>query len=400
MDFEKIKSYIEKESLSKEYKSYLVNTLKELVQIESISGNEKRIGEYLFKKLNEFGFHVSKQEVKGAGPNIIGKTRFHKEGHTIMLSGHMDTVPPCEGWDTDPFSPQEKSERIYGLGSYDMKGGVASILTALKILTMHDFDYNFNLIVAFLSDEENIDRGAYALVKNGISADVCYLIEPTDEKVDLGAQGRYSIEGIVRGKSGHTSRYPSEGVNALRIASKIIPLIEEVPRKKDEYLGEGSICVIRVKGGDEKCVTVPDSCRFIVSRQNVIGESLEDILRQFSEAVPAKYQNNIEFRLCARETPYLEPYIVDPNFWGIKALVKAIEDVKKRSPKVAYSCGTSDANYLVNLGKIPTVEYGPQGNNMHSPNEYVEIDSLERITEVLITLLQGIHFKICYNPIF
>jgi len=112
---------------------YGIKLLREMVKIPSVVKDEKDLAEFLEKELQALGFKTRLQWVEEKRPNVIGTYRFG-EGKTFMFNGHMDTVPVCEGWTTDPFKPVEQDGRLYGLGACDMKGGIASIFTALKAI--------------------------------------------------------------------------------------------------------------------------------------------------------------------------------------------------------------------------------------------------------------------------
>ena len=129
--------------------------LENLVGINSVFPQEKKVGDYLYSSLKDLGFDVIKQKVMVQRYNILAQKGQGK--NALLIFGHLDTVSITDKtkWKTDPFVLTTNGDRLYGLGAWDMKGGIASILTAVK-----DFEpNNYKLKLAFVVDEENYSLG-------------------------------------------------------------------------------------------------------------------------------------------------------------------------------------------------------------------------------------------------
>ena len=108
--------------------------LSEMIKIPSISGYEEKMVDFFSKRLREFGLTAKYQTVEGERKNIYVIHYFSKDGPLLTFNGHLDTVPPAKDWEVDPYQPLQKEGKLYGLGSCDMKGGLAALLEAFRII--------------------------------------------------------------------------------------------------------------------------------------------------------------------------------------------------------------------------------------------------------------------------
>src|SRR4030095_7457097 len=130
-----------------------VGILKHLVAIDSVSGKEREIGNWIGNFLSVLGFSVSYQEVEPGRNNILAR----KGNPKLLFFGHMDTVPPVDSWKKDPFKLTIEGDRAYGLGSWDMKGGVAAILSAAQEAK--------DMAILITVDEEEISKGGWKAIE-------------------------------------------------------------------------------------------------------------------------------------------------------------------------------------------------------------------------------------------
>jgi acetylornithine deacetylase/succinyl-diaminopimelate desuccinylase-like protein len=115
-------------------KTYLLDTLKEMIRINSIIPHEEKLAAYIADKIREMGLEPEWHEVAPGRPNVYARADLGNNGRFLTLTGHTDTVDVAANWPTNPFDPVEKDGKLYGLGSMDMKAGVACALTAFKAL--------------------------------------------------------------------------------------------------------------------------------------------------------------------------------------------------------------------------------------------------------------------------
>lgn len=221
----------------------------------------------------------------------------------MLLIGHIDTVDvTLENWKTDPFRATEIDGKVYGRGAMDMKGGLACLLSTLEYFAAHPERFSGKILAAFVSDEEGLSRGTYALCDEGVlKADYAVMAECRFTNAAIGFRGRYSFEVTVRGQSAHASRYPRRGENALISAGKLAAAIEALPTKSHPKLVGGTWCVRYMSGGNPDTLVVPDSCYVFVDRYVVPGETAEDCIAQIRSAAAGLGLDAKETKKKARE---------------------------------------------------------------------------------------------------
>jgi succinyl-diaminopimelate desuccinylase len=356
-----------------------LETIKKLVSIPSTIGDTGAIENFISSELEKVkGTDVELLPVKGIGNNVVARIIHDRNNPTILLNGHLDTVEVCKGWTREPFAPVVDDDRLYGLGSADMKSGLA--------IGMHVFQElaglgNVNVIFAGSVDEEGNSAGAFALLAKSIKADLCLIPEPSGGKLMMGCRGRVVFEVDVQGASAHGSR-PGDGVNAISEASKFVGVIDSLPLIEHDKLGKGSFCTLEIAGGT-RTLSVPDSCWLKIDRHYVTGETRESMLKQLEEAarnMKSKASYDISY-WKARPTPFLEPYITEN---------KDLAGVFAKSVGGDFSYGKSVGDYNAFAKRVPTVVYGPWGENWHAPDEWVSISSINQCVEGYARFIKSI----------
>ncbi|HET9947200.1 MAG TPA: M20/M25/M40 family metallo-hydrolase, partial [Patescibacteria group bacterium] len=182
--------------------------LRELVETPSVFPNEAAISGKIKGMLLEYGFKVHEVPVEPGRNNIVGT--FGESDRYLGFYGHMDTVPPHADYQQDPFTLKIEGDRATGLGVIDMKGGVAAILETAKFAA----ENNLPVKVLFGVDEENISKGAHALVDAGELDDVAFLVVGESGQVDdydqdfalnYGRKGHLQYNIHVAGRSVHAA---------------------------------------------------------------------------------------------------------------------------------------------------------------------------------------------------
>ena len=244
----------------------LLKILQEMININSVNPllseggkGEGDIATYIGKYLEKIGLEVRYQEITKNRKNVIGILRGYGNGKVLMLNGHMDTVG-IEGMKIDPFHPKYESDRVYGRGSVDMKGGLSAMLIAADTIMNSGIELRGNVIFAFVADEEYKSRGTEILLDE-YSADGAIVCEPTNLDIGITHKGFAWIRVEVFGKAAHGSR-PLEGIDAIIKAGKFLNELENYEkeilfRKNHELLGTPSIHASKIQGGKELS-TYPD----------------------------------------------------------------------------------------------------------------------------------------------
>jgi acetylornithine deacetylase/succinyl-diaminopimelate desuccinylase-like protein len=361
--------------------------LSELVAIDSIFPNEAKIGEFLEQKLQMLGFRTSRNYVSRNRFNVLAEKG---SGKRILLYGHMDTVPIYGDWHTNPLKLTEKDGRIYGLGAYDMKAGIAAILEACNNENVK------NIKIAFGVDEENDSQGAYGITKTEFLKDVSCVLVPEISEISnesngtntimLGRRGRVQYQVDVKGESAHAAF--GNGVNAITEASKVAIEIEKANNElpTHEHLPKGNQFV-RKFFSESLSLSIPDSAKLIVDRQLVIPENAESGSASLQQ-IANRTTNRASVSVVPREVPYLMPYITSQQNEYVQRLANIVEQ-QIGNPNYSYGYSPADEN-LFAMQNLPVISYGPIGSNQHSADEWVSKKSYLELIQVLKAFLEQV----------
>jgi succinyl-diaminopimelate desuccinylase len=290
------------------------------------------------------------------------------DGPTVILHGHLDVVPGFE----EQFSPRVEGDRLIGRGAYDMKGGLAAMLCALRDCAEQD-----RVRVRFLcvpdEEAEDVDeRSTDELVRGGLSGDFAITGEPTNLHIGIQAKGVLAMRIEVRGRSAHGST-PWLGDSAILKAFDVFRQIEAMPfaRESSELFDRPSINLGRIDGGDV-FNKVPVRCEMVVDVRYLPGQDPGAILAQV-RALPDVTVVRTLTRAPAN-VPRTNPYV--------RALRDALGRTLDDEPLSVGRDGASDAISFIEAG-IPAVEFGPVGGGHHGPDEWVSLSSLRRYRQAL-----------------
>lgn len=373
-------------------KERLIKTYLEMIKINSVTGGEKNLAGFIADKLSGMGLSVDWSYYKEGeeSPSIYTTLEGTKPGPTLLFVGHLDTVAPVRGWNTDPFEPKVEGDKVYGLGAMDMKGGLAAILETLHVIKENNVPLAGNIAAAFVADEEALSRGTYQLLKDGLKADMAIMAECRFNEAAISFRGRYSINVTVYGKTAHASRYPEVGENAVINAANLAIAIEKLPTGYHPDLGGGTWCIRHIEGGIKSTLSVPDSCKLFVDRYVVPGESFESCKAQIMEAAKQLgLEDKVEIELVPRESPYMEAFAVSKEHPLVVTLQEKYQEVTGRELPLGYDKSVCDSNFLVVLGDIPTVTFGPSGDHMHGANECGYISQVTAAADIYVKVVES-----------
>jgi acetylornithine deacetylase len=243
----------------------LTSLARTLIDIDSTTGREARIGEFLFEHLRVLAQRtagtVERMPVEGERFNVLASWGTP----TVVLSTHMDTVPP--------FIPSsEDGEHVHGRGACDTKGTVAAMIRAAEELRAERV-YGFGLL--FVVGEETDSIGAQVANRNPRGSRFLVNGEPTENRLALGSKGALYLAVEAEGRAAH-SAYPELGENAIDRLVDALARLRTVPLPADPVLGETTVNVGTIAGGRAPNV-VPDRARAEVMIRTV-GET--DALRR------------------------------------------------------------------------------------------------------------------------
>jgi len=365
--------------------AYTRRRLEDMIRIPSVVGGEAELAAYLRDELDALGFKCEMDEVEADRPNVYGRMGGARQGKRLMFNGHTDTVPVCEGWETDPFTPVVKEDRMHGLGSCDMKAGFACGLTAVKAFADSGFDFQGELLFSGVIDEEAYSRGAKALLKTEYAnCDAIVLCEPypgdESKPIPLGITGKVLYDITVKGKAAHGFR-PHLGVNAIDEAARIISSLEQLNMREHPQFGRGTLCTLKIEGGYKVySVVVPDRCRFEINRLLVPGETAKSAIEDFEELVGSlglKAEVDV-----GTKPPRYEPFILKGDEPIMEIFHSVYREVMGVDPLYEYAAGITDGNVFAGEAGIPTLHLGPRRGGAHQPNEYVPLEWLPKVSKM------------------
>jgi acetylornithine deacetylase len=308
-------------------------------------------------------------------------------GRTLVLCAHLDTVGTA-GMTIAPFDPRIENGRLYGRGSYDMKGSAAAIMAAAVVLAQETFDGR--VLVSLVADEEYASLGAQDFVKR-YPADACILAEPSEvpNSLVLAHKGFVWAEIETHGRAAHGSRWDL-GVSAIGKMGRIIAALEhfdreELRRRVDPLLGPASQHCAVIRGGSGLS-TYSENCVLHVERRTLPGETWEQVLQELAEIVGSAGED-AEIR-CTLHRP---PLTCDRDAPIASCVRDAVTCVTGRPPQEIGVGYWMDAALFAAAG-IPTVNYGPSGSGAHEAVEWLDLSSAVTCSEVLVEVAHRFRF--------
>ena len=377
--------------------SYTIQKLEEMIKINSVVGKEADYAEYLINEFESLGLKTEIQEVEPNRPNFYAKINGELPGKRLNFNGHTDTVPVVEGWETDPFTPIRRGDHLIGLGSCDMKAGLASILTMVKAFQDSGYKMPGELSVSAVIDEEAYGLGAKAMLKTDYGkVDAIVLAEPypCDESkpMPIGIVGKILYDVTVHGKAAHGFR-PQFGVNAVEDAAKIVANLDKLSFLDHPDFGKGNYCTLKFEGGYQiYSVVVPAFARFEVNRLFVPGETTATAIADMEHLVKSlNLKSSVEVKT---KPPQYETFIMSKDDPIIKVFDPIYSDMMGKPPVYQYATSVTDANTFAGIGGISCLHLGPargisdpkKGGGTHEKNEYVDITWLPKISRMYVKL--------------
>ena len=368
-----------------------VELLKTLVGTRSANppGNEDEIAAVVEGFLAENGIDAIRVPLEEGRSSIVARIPGRDPG-SIVLCAHLDTVNADEEkWTVPPYEGQIVGERITGLGTADMKGGLAVILEIAKLIAHGGFPLRKSLVLALTADEEGAYRGAASVAKSGLIDDAQFLIiaEPTAEAAYIGNKGELWVEAIFSGRAAHGAT-PQLGVNSILPAAMFcLELAQAIEGfKEQEGRGRVSLNIGQLNGGRQINI-VPDTTQVRLDFRTVVEQEKEQILSLVEElGTGAAAQSGARFSV--KIATYKPPIASDVNNPHVRDfLAVAAGDTRPiLSAEIVPYC--TDAVAIVPTLAIPVVIYGPGSiAQAHQPDEFLELASLYEALEVLSRFL-------------
>ncbi|MEO9599324.1 succinyl-diaminopimelate desuccinylase [Parasphingorhabdus sp.] len=371
----------------------VIEHAKRLIAHPSITPATGSVFDEMEAMLEPLGFEISRfiagdrpedAEHGGAVENLFAIRHGAPGSRHFAYAGHLDVVPPGEGWQTDPFVPEIRGDLLYGRGAVDMKGSIAAFVSALQDLP-EDLG-TISLIIT--GDEEGPARfGTVALMdlmaERGITPDLCLVGEPTSvnqlgDMMKIGRRGSVNMWITVNGMQGHVA-YPHNADNPITKLGKILSEIDALQLDQGtDWFQPSNIEFTDLHVGNPAHNVIPAKAKGRLSirfNDQHSGESLSAMIQEIVE------RHGGELKPIISGEPFLTP---PGDFSDIVA--SAIREITGVDPELSTSGGTSDARFLAKI--TPVVEFGLCNATMHKLDEAVAIDDLEQLSKIFALIVQ------------
>jgi acetylornithine deacetylase or succinyl-diaminopimelate desuccinylase len=335
--------------------------------------------------------------------NVIA-TRRGGPGPVVHLNGHIDVVPPGDGWTVDPFGGLVRDGKIFGRGVCDMKAGIAAAVFAAEAIERAGVTLPGTIEISGTVDEESGGfAGVAHLAERGRIAkgrtDFVIIPEPLDvDRICIGHRGVYWFEVTARGRIGHGSM-PFLGVSAIdgmgrllqSVREDLMPLLSS--RRTDVPVvppgaRQATINVNGIDGGQPvdgiQTPCVADVCRAVFDRRFLIEEGFDATKREVADLVASVAARTNGVRFDVRDLMVVHPTRTPDDSPVIASLERAIQSVLGRKAELVASPGTYDHKHVARIANVPhCVAYGPGALELaHQPDEYCRIDDIVNATKV------------------
>jgi acetylornithine deacetylase len=381
----------------------LTKLLQEMVRIESINqdlvpggSGEKKVAEFSANFMNDAGLEAHVQQTGPGHYNAVGILRGTGGGQNLLIDAHLDTVS-IEGM-AEPFSGRVDDGKLYGRGAADDKGGVAAGIEAAISIREAGIRLTGDLIVAGVSGEEYASEGSEAFIDTYKEhACGCIIGEPSRMSqglylgVGVGSGGYVWIEYLTRGQRAHGSLYQVgvDAIDAMQVVLKKLAGLKQRLISQEPYVNPHaniattwypSLHNSLISGGHD-LATYPDFCKLSVERRTVYGETFELVRQEVDQIVADALLENSALQVECK-------ILFERNPWQaqkgplLDTLLEEVQTITGKQPLI-YSVGGWDDGAISSAAGIPTVVFGPSGNDWHGPNEYVDLASLHKCAQAM-----------------
>jgi len=370
--------------------AFLTETLQRLVRINSVNPSlspgapgELDLANYIHKVLLELGTPSEIDLLQHRRANVVGHLKGKGSGRSLMLNAHMDTVG-VEGMD-NPFGGNIRDGRLYGRGAQDMKGSIAAILAAAKAIRDAGIALPGSLLLTFVADEEYASIGAEAIIKQ-YKTDAAIVTEPTALDVCIAHKGFGVFELKTHGFATHGSRY-QEGRDANtmmgRVLTKLGALSSQMLKAEGHpLLGPSSMHVPLIKGGDALFIYARE-CSIMIERRTLPGETSDDILVHLENMIREIKAEEPGFEASVEPVLWRDSWEIARDAPIVEIVVDSAAHTLKKAPGIIGHQWWEDTAVFAKAG-IDCVVLGPTGAGMHSAEEWVELDSVVKLAEMLV----------------
>jgi putative selenium metabolism hydrolase len=401
-------SYTQIAQKAKEYERQAAEFLADMVRIPSLSCQEEAVVKRIAQEMERVGF--DQVRIDGLG-NVIG--RVGSGPRVIAFDAHIDTVGTgdLKAWEGGgPFNGRIEDGQVWGRGTADQEGGMASMVYAGKIIKELGLNDRFTLLFTGTVMEEDCDGlcWQYLIKEERIKPELVVITEPTNMNIYRGHRGRMEIRINFFGRSCHGSA-PERGDNAIYKASRCALEIEKLNQRlrDDPFLGKGTVTVSQITSSSPSLCAVADGASLHLDRRLTMGETKDSALSEVADAALRAGLKDGDFRvevLQYAEKSYTGKVYPTEKYYPTWALpedspyllqaVEAFQGVFEKKPLVDKWTFSTNGVATAGMFGIPTLGLGP-GNEVcaHAPNEHCPVEHLSGAAAFYAALVAHINGK-------
>jgi len=365
---------------------------KSLISKASVTPDDQGCQSIMIERLKKIGFEIHPLRF-GDVDNFWAK--HGNSGPVFAFAGHTDVVPAGNenAWNTEPFEPTIKDGYLYGRGAADMKGGLASMVTATENFINENPNHNGTIAFLITSDEEGVAINGTVKVMDYLDdsnqkIDYCLIGEPsstavTGDVMKNGRRGSLNGEIIVKGKQGHVA-YPHLAENPIHL---ITPVLNDLCNQEwdngNDYFPATSFQISNIHSGDGVTNVIPGEAKVLFNYRYSTETTKEELKSKVHEILDA---HNLNYSVDWFHTGY--PFLT-PKGELVSACVSAVKKIKGITPELSTSGGTSDGRFIAEEG-TQVIELGPVNATIHQVNESVLVQDLEDLSKIYYEVLSKI----------
>jgi acetylornithine deacetylase len=369
--------------------AYVRRTLARLVQTPSInpffdptSRGEVDIAAVVADELTQLGMTIARSEPEPNRISVIGRLEGTGGGKSLMLYAHHDTVG-VTGM-PEPYSGAERDGRLYGRGSYDMKGGLAACLAAVRALRDAGARLSGDVVIVSVADEEVASIGMTAVLRT-VRTDAAIVTEATELQLCLAHKGFSWIEVQTFGRAAHGSRF-EEGIDANMRMGRLLARLEhlEIALRQSAphpLVGPPSLHAGVLQGGSGPSIYAA-ACRLEIERRSLPHETEQFVVQQIQNIIDQLATEDATFKATVHATLTRPSFEVSESAPIVGAIRSAATEVLGAPPPVIGVPYWMDASLIAERG-TDTVVMGPIGAGAHADEEWVDLRSVEQLADIL-----------------
>ena len=351
---------------------------------ENPPGNERKAAEYVKDLLKHYGIESELQIVEDNRANLIAWIG-PADGRTVILTGHLDVVPAGDGWQTDPFRLVCKDGIGYGRGVSDMKGGIASMISALVQVKKSVTLSHTRVMLVLVCDEEIHGKGTRAFLEQyQLPEDSMVIIgEPTSMEIQIAHRGVTRFRLTAHGVQAH-SAFPQQGSNAIFAIGRLLAGVEEWHKRRQAcsspHLPPPTASSTMIRGGIKDNV-IPAEASCIIDCRTIPGDRSENLKEELCKILdeiplPDGCSYTVE--------PFLEmpPGITEESCETVTLAREVWTDFFGMEPIIKDFPACSDMPQFTSRG-FETILWGPGSiEAAHSIDESVQLQEIYKMTEL------------------